>query len=71
MSAQIAPRSGVTSYGVVAGMCKLWFPTPHTASDLLPLAGAWLWVVGTLPSAVMAWTLPDHEPDPGQEEVSR
>lgn len=69
MSAQISPRSGVTSHGLVAGMGKLWFPPPHTASDPLPIAGAWLWMVGTLLRAVMAWTLP--EPDPGQEEVSR
>jgi hypothetical protein len=41
-----------------------WTPAPNSSLHLTEYLLPFLWFVGTLPMAVMAWTLPDPEPEP-------
>ena len=57
-----------TIFAVVASLSNQSLATPQ---GLLPLGVALIWLVVTLPNAILAWTLSDPEPDPNrQEEVT-
>jgi hypothetical protein len=51
-------------YVIIASMFKLGLPTPSTAWQLLWALIPLGWLATSLPQSVLAWTLPDPEPQP-------
>jgi len=56
--------SALTAGAVAADLAFHWVPKLNPAVGLLPFLVPFIWFVGTLPMAVMAWTLPDPDPTP-------
>jgi hypothetical protein len=54
----------VTVTAIVATTVFGWVPRLNPAVGLVPFLVPFIWFVGTLPMAVMAWMLPDPDPSP-------
>jgi hypothetical protein len=57
--------AALTIAALVANTAFGWVPKVDSAVGLTPFLMPFIWFVGSLPMAVMAWTLPD--PDPSSE----
>jgi uncharacterized membrane protein YidH (DUF202 family) len=60
----VAVVATVTFTAIVANTVFGWMPRLNPAVGLMPFLVPLVWFVGTLPMAVMAWTLPDPDPSP-------
>jgi hypothetical protein len=56
--------STLTLGAIAANLAYQWVPKVNPAVGLVPFLVPFIWFVGTLPMAVMAWTLPDPDRSP-------
>jgi hypothetical protein len=56
-----------TFYAIVASTTKLGLPVPTNGSELVTFMIPLYFSVLSLPGAVLAWTLPDPDPEPSAE----
>lgn len=52
----------VGAFYVIFALNVQWAPLPRSFREAVPYAAALIWLVTTLPKAILAWTLPDPEP---------
>jgi hypothetical protein len=57
----------VTGYALVGSTGKIGLPVPTNAGQLMMFLMPLYFFALTLPVAVLAWTLPDPDPEPGKE----
>lgn len=59
-----------TVYAIVATTGRVGLPMPANAGQLMMFLSPLYFFALTLPIAVLAWTLPDPDPEPAAEEMS-
>ncbi|HKV86956.1 MAG TPA: hypothetical protein VJT78_03055 [Candidatus Dormibacteraeota bacterium] len=54
--------AAATVYVIFADLNPRWLPLPRSLQEAAPVGIAVIWLITSLPRAILAWTLPDPEP---------